>query len=589
MSNHNLIAIRYDKDKNHFLAVCGFHMNHIMNRIPSRRFRRRTRDWVVPNLRLNCKVIAEYENFFVFEDRESKDVYNKTVNSKVNPNRQPFPKDYDFVFPPKPKQQEALDQLYGQRNCAVFSKAGTGKSKIVVDLNCQYYREQHITGWLIACPNYIRKNWLDELHKHVGVEFDAYIFDTKGWNKTKQREYDRWIKPSKKFKIGIVGLASLKTRDKKAQRPTGRMFPLVEKFMMQGNLAMSVDESHNIKNYQSNTTQNCKDLGFLANWKQIMTGTPVTKDSLDLFGQYDFLDPTILGVDNYYSFRNRYAELGGFENKQVVGLINQEELAELVAPVTFQCTLAEMGAEPKVYMPPRQFELTPEQKKMYNKVRKGRSIVVADDTLATVDNILQVYLALQQIVNGFVTYTEEVEEDGRMVQYRRTQSIVEPMKNPKLLLARDMMGDMDAQGQVIIWSKFNQTINDFITVMGEENCIKYNGECSDEELDQAKDDFLTKRKRFFVATPTKAGTGLNWLVQAEDALYLDNTYKYIDREQTEGRNNRLTSVIPARYWDVFPIGGLVDGVIYQSVQQKKNVALYVEENIERCLADLGIK
>ena len=38
-----------------------------------------------------------------------------------------------------------------------------------------------------------------------------------------------------------------------------------------------------------------------------MTGSPVTKNPLDLFTQCYFLNPYLLDHASYYSFRNRYA------------------------------------------------------------------------------------------------------------------------------------------------------------------------------------------------------------------------------------------------------------------------------------------
>ena len=40
-----------------------------------------------------------------------------------------------------------------------------------------------------------------------------------------------------------------------------------------------------------------------------MTGSPITKNPLDLYTQCEFLDPWLLDFASYYSFRNRYAEM----------------------------------------------------------------------------------------------------------------------------------------------------------------------------------------------------------------------------------------------------------------------------------------
>ena len=40
-----------------------------------------------------------------------------------------------------------------------------------------------------------------------------------------------------------------------------------------------------------------------------MTGSPVTKNPLDLYSQCEFLSSWLLNFASYYYFRNRYAEM----------------------------------------------------------------------------------------------------------------------------------------------------------------------------------------------------------------------------------------------------------------------------------------
>ena len=40
-----------------------------------------------------------------------------------------------------------------------------------------------------------------------------------------------------------------------------------------------------------------------------MTGSPVTRNPLDLYAQCEFLNPRLLQFTSYYAFRNRYAEM----------------------------------------------------------------------------------------------------------------------------------------------------------------------------------------------------------------------------------------------------------------------------------------
>ena len=46
-------------------------------------------------------------------------------------------------------------------------------------------------------------------------------------------------------------------------------------------------------------------------YRRILTGTPITKNAADVYAQFKFLDPQILGYDSFYSFRNQYCVHGG--------------------------------------------------------------------------------------------------------------------------------------------------------------------------------------------------------------------------------------------------------------------------------------
>ena len=72
---------------------------------------------------------------------------------------------------------------------------------------------------------------------------------------------------------------------------------------------MIVDESTTIKNRSAKRTKNIIGLGKYSKYRRIMTGSPVTKNPLDLYTQCEFLDPYLLDFASYYSFRNRYAEM----------------------------------------------------------------------------------------------------------------------------------------------------------------------------------------------------------------------------------------------------------------------------------------
>src|SRR5690606_20687268 len=119
---------------------------------------------------------------------------------------------------------------------------------------------------------------------------------------------------------------------------TWRMEEDLAKFVRDG--LIIADESHRIKTPGAQQSKAMGRLGQVAAYRLMLTGTPVTQNPLDLWSQYRFLDPSIF-PRSYYAFRNRYAVMGGYQNYQIVGYRNLDELVEKAHKIAFRITRAE--------------------------------------------------------------------------------------------------------------------------------------------------------------------------------------------------------------------------------------------------------
>jgi SNF2 family DNA or RNA helicase len=104
-----------------------------------------------------------------------------------------------------------------------------------------------------------------------------------------------------------------------------------------------VDESSRIKSPSAKRTKEITKFSKYAKYKRILTGTPITKGPQDVYSQFKFLDPNILGYDSYYSFRSRYCIMGGYENRQTqpgfcpkCGAENQESRSRVCDVLAFK-------------------------------------------------------------------------------------------------------------------------------------------------------------------------------------------------------------------------------------------------------------
>jgi SNF2 family DNA or RNA helicase len=316
---------------------------------------------------------------------------------------------------------------------------GTGKTKVSLDLLGALYLDQKVDRLLVVTKFSTRKNWEREVGIHLPFEADVMVLDT-----TKPKVFEKWNTAGDRFKILIVGTESL---------AAGSAVNYADAFLMVSTrAAMVVDEAHMIKNHSAVRSKACVSLGRKAEYRFIMTGTPVANGPMDVFMQFEFLDPNIIGIGDFYSFRNRYAVMGGYEGKEIVGYQNLDELIELISPFIFQVRKSEVLTElpPKVFAV-REVQMTDEQKRLYRQISKEDK-AVSGDRGVTVKSVLERMLRLQEICGGIIAY----ERNPDLYNPDKYEHCRIPGKNPKVEELKAIMEE--TEGAVIIWCRFLEEI-----------------------------------------------------------------------------------------------------------------------------------
>ena len=208
--------------------------------------------------------------------------------------------EYKFKTPPYKHQLKALELSWAKPYFAYFMEMGTGKSKVLLDNIAMLYDAGKINGALIVAPKGVVGTWykqeipthLPDHIENMTVLWQANI--TKGQSK----KLGTLFKTGEELHILIMNVEAFSTTK-------GVQF--AQKFLLSHKTLMAIDESTTIKNPKAQRTKNIVKLSTLAKYRRILTGSPVTKNPLDLFTQCYFLDPFHLDHSSYYSFRMRYA------------------------------------------------------------------------------------------------------------------------------------------------------------------------------------------------------------------------------------------------------------------------------------------
>ena len=462
---------------------------------------------------------------------------------------------YKFKTKPYAHQLTALEKSWNRENYAYFMEMGTGKTKVLIDNASMLYDKGKIDSLLIIAPKGVVGTWYNqELPTHLPNHIEnVTVLWQANITKKQQEKLETLFEIETAFHILIMNVEALST---------SKGVDFATKFLNSHRTMMAIDESTTIKNPKAKRTKNIMQLANLARYRRVMTGSPVTKNPLDLFTQCYFLDPYLLGHESYYSFRTRYAimktaNIAGRQIQLVSGFKNLGELSDKLKPFSYRVLKEDcLDLPDKIYMK-RNINLTPEQLKVYNQMKKEALATLNGKTTSTVNALTQL-MRLQQITCGHFTA-----DDGS------TQSI----KNNRITELMDVLEEIE--GKAIIWAHYQYDITNIIKevvkVHGPGSIVDYYGLTPQDERQGNIKKFQNDPKcRFIVGTPATGGYGIT-LTAANTVIYYSNGYDLEKRLQSEDRAHRIGQKKSVTYVDLI-CDETVDEKIVKSLRKKINIA-----------------
>jgi SNF2 family DNA or RNA helicase len=372
-------------------------------------------------------------------------------------------------------------------------------------------------------------------------------------NKTQQEKLETLFEIETALHILVMNVEALSTE---------KGVKFAEKFLRSHKTLMAIDESTTIKTPTAKRTKNIIDLGTTAKYRRIMTGSPVTKNPLDLYTQCYFLDPYLLDFASYYAFRNRYAimktmHVRGRSIQVVHKFQNLSELSDIVKRFSYRVLKEDcLDLPPKNWIK-RHITLSKEQQKVYDQMKKTALATLNGKVTSTMTVITQL-MRLQQITCGHF-----VADDGT------TQEI----KNNRITELMDVLDEIE--GKAIIWGHWQKDIQNMVDeiekVHGPGSVVSYYGLTpQDERQDNIRKFQSDPRCRFLVGTPSTGGYGIT-LTAANTVIYYSNGYDLEKRLQSEDRAHRIGQKKNVTYIDIIA-EKTVDEKIQESLRKKINIA-----------------
>jgi SNF2 family DNA or RNA helicase len=366
---------------------------------------------------------------------------------------------------------------------------------------------------LIACPLSVCRVWRDELKAFGGLDSVVCVGDKK--------ERTAALNSLPLAGILITNYETLKTEFEALVK---RQFDCIY-----------CDESHRIKNSSTQTFKALRTIARASRYRYCLSGTPVPNGPLDLFGQFTFMDASILGTMSKKAFEHRHAIYAKDEVRPGVRLIvGYRDLDKLAAKISNHCSRV-LKTDVCKSLPPKTYQnipvtLSPKVRKIYKQLRDDSVSLLESrrgEGQLTLANVLSESLRLLQVAGGFVP-----DDDGTL----------HPLTpNAKLDLLEDLVEDVPPQ-PTIIWAAFREEVKAIADRLGADRCAVYMGGMSNKDKQQSIDDFRGIKKQFFVCSYA-AREGLT-LIESCLSVFYSRSYNLLDWLQSQDRIYRIGQQMP---------------------------------------------
>ncbi len=424
-------------------------------------------------------------------------------------------------------QFEPQDAGYG-----LFFEAGAGKSGTAINIwRRQCNTRKQFLRTLIFCPPIVITNWKDEYQMNSKVPAsDIILLTGEGKRRVKTFTKEAWTESNEpRGKIFVTNYEALLMDD---------LYKLFLKWQPQ---AMIFDESHRLKNPKAKRSKFAERLAngnSTIPYKQILSGSPVLKDAMDLFMQFLILDGGRTLGGNFYVFQARYFRdrNAGMQRDKYFprwelmtlakdGFDAASELNKVIGPRSMSVKKADCLDLPPFIRQVIKVQMSPEQARLYKEMKKDFITTMGDKTVLATLAITKA-LRLQQIASGYIKDVDGVETTLDAT--------------PKMEALKELLSEITPNAKVLVWAVWKNNYEQIRQVCRELKIkfVEIHGEVSETRKNAAvKAINLDPETRVLIGHPGSGGIGVN-LIEASYSIFFSRTFSLEHSIQAEARNFR---------------------------------------------------
>lgn len=433
---------------------------------------------------------------------------------------------------------------------------GCGKTLTAIAIAGAGYQMGKVERLLIVAPTSVVAVWPKELQEYAKFKYTCKTL--LGEKKQRLKQIDDLIKfPFKALKVAVINYES-------TWRPE-----ILEKLKEFDADMVIADESQRIKTYDAAQSKAMHELGDQARYKLILSGTPVQTAAIDIWSQYRFLDKSVFG-DNFFKFRGRYAIMGGYGNKKIVGYKDLEGLIKKEHSIAFRVTKDEALDLPEQTFETRKIQFNQKEKNLYERIKKDSYAELDGGGHITATTVLTRLLRLQQLAGGFL-----VQDDAQKPQL---------VSRAKLDALGDIIEDyvIGSGKKLVIFARFIAEVKAIMELADkvlpkELKQVAIYGDIKKEDRGDIVKQFQEDPKTvLFIGQIDTAGTGIT-LTAADTCVYYSKNFNYATYSQSLSRIHRIGQRNCCTYIDL-EIEGTIDELISKALSRKEDMAKTVVDN-----------
>jgi SNF2 family DNA or RNA helicase len=465
-------------------------------------------------------------------------------------------------------QKEGVKFLIKNRFAALLDEMGAAKTLQIIYTACLLYEDKQIDTVLIMCPAQVKPVWThpqySQIIEHSFVSGVIHEFRSRSTAIPSKDRGLTWI---------VTSVELLRNPDH---------VKTLLSLLKDRNFWAVVDESSTISNPRASQTRGVQKVGLKAKRRTILNGTPIGNSPLNLYSQFEFLDPMILGFKNYFAFRNRHALMGGYMNKQVVGFHDLESIQEKIKPFALRRLKADcLDILPKMRAPLIEVKLSESTWARYKQMREEMVAYLENhDSASTVTTAPVKALRLAQICSGFLGGIES-EDSAETATYEIGSELTDAF-----LSHLETRLNIDENFKLIVWCRFRPEIARLQTLVKAKfsnMTVKVlQGGMSKGDRNEATSLFHPDAPELsgpalLIGQPQSGRFGLNF-TGCSNVDYLSNDYSFLTRSQSEDRIHRPGQRFQALFQDYVVVGPnrerTVSGIILKALKTHEEVATW---------------